>query len=136
MKNLKKKRLGYGYCNARGEQCIVVEYKNNKHVVVRNVTRGTTHKCRWLDLRNPKCVTVYDATASRKRFESEIDEAVVNEGLSKETIEAVKKSDEYDFKKALPDVGKNDGLAASVLVISIEIAGVALLWWLACCCGG
>lgn len=75
MENLKEQRLGYGYCNAKGEQMLVTEYRNNKRVVVKNVTTGTTHQCRWCDLQNVRCPAVYDASAARRRFEEEIEKS-------------------------------------------------------------
>lgn len=153
MKNLKKKRLGYGYCNAKGEQCIVVEYKNNKHVVVRNVTTGAIHQCRWCDLKNVRCPAVYDATAARSRFKEELDAArtrfeeeldkvsainTVTEaekpanGANSTRTEVVKESKEWAFGNGLRrDYDEGNGGCASVAVASsIVLVVVGLLAWL------
>lgn len=149
MKNLKKKRLGYGYCNAKGEQMLVTEYRNNKRVVVKNLTTGTTHQCRWCDLQNVRCTAVYDATAARNRFKEELDKVspinTVTEAekpangansartdLSDEVIRKAKESKEWAFQDDLRhDYDEGNGGCASVVVgVSIVLVVVGLLAWL------
>lgn len=160
MENLKEKRLGYSYCNAKGEQMLVTEYRNNKRVVVKNVTTGAIHQCRWCDLKNVRCPAVYDATAARNRFKEELDAArtrfeeeldkvsainTVTEAekpaggansartdLSDEVIRKVKESKEWAFQDDLRrDYDEGNGGCASVVVgVSIVLVVVGLLAWL------
>ena len=149
MENLKEKRLGYGYSNAKGEQMLVTEYRNNKRVVVKNVTTGTTHQCRWCDLQNVRCTAVYDATAARNRLKEELDKVsainTVTEAekpaggansartdLSDEVIRKVKESKEWAFQDDLRrDYDEGNGGCASVAVASsIVLVVVGLLAWL------
>ena len=149
MENLKEKRLGYGYCNAKGEQMLVTEYNGNKNVVVKNVTAGTIHKCRWCDLKNVRCPAVYDASAARNRFKEELDKVspinTVTEAekpaggansartdLSDEVIRKVKESKEWAFQDDLRrDYDEGNGGCASVAVASsIVLVVVGLLAWL------
>ena len=149
MENLKEKRLGYGYCNAKGEQMLVTEYHNNKRIVVKNVTTGAIHQCRWCDLQNVRCTAVYDATAARNRFNEELDKVsainAVTEAekpaggansartdLSDEVIRKVKESKEWAFQDDLRrDYDEGNGGCASVAVASsIVLVVVGLLAWL------
>ena len=160
MENLKEQRLGYCYNNAKGDQMLVVEYNGNKNVVVKNVTAGTIHKCRWCDLKNVRCPAVYDATAARNRFKEELDAAsnrfkeeldkvsainAVTEAekpaggansartdLSDEVIRQVKESKGWAFADDLRrDYDEGNGGCASVAVASsIVLVVVGLLAWL------